>query len=82
MAAGLPVIASDLPAHRDIVRHGETGFLVSTPQELADALNRLSDPSTNQTFGKAARNAAIRLYGTWEDCSSRYLAAYAKLMSA
>ena len=30
MASGLPVVASDWDGYRDIVRHGETGFLVGT----------------------------------------------------
>ncbi|MDO4558361.1 MAG: glycosyltransferase, partial [Planctomycetia bacterium] len=30
MAAGLPVVASDIPGNRDLVVHGETGFLVPT----------------------------------------------------
>lgn len=27
MAAGLPVVASDIPGNRDLVKHGETGLL-------------------------------------------------------
>jgi glycosyltransferase involved in cell wall biosynthesis len=30
MAARLPVIASNLPAHRDLIRSGETGMLVDS----------------------------------------------------
>jgi len=81
MASGLPIIASDLPAHRDIIRHGETGFLVSTREDLRAAINYLSDPENNRKAGAAAREAAIASYGTWEDCASRYQTAYAKLIS-
>jgi len=42
MAAGLPVVASDVRAHRDIVIHGETGFLASDPQQWVAALSRLA----------------------------------------
>lgn len=80
MASGLPIIASDLPAHRDIIRHGETGYLVSSKEDLRTALHQLSDPIINQKFGEAAREAAIAYYGTWEDCASRYQSAYAKLL--
>ena len=79
MAAGLPIIASDLPAHRDIIRHGETGFLVSSQEELQKALEHLSDPSTNRRFGDAARAVAIERYGTWQDCAERYMTAYRTL---
>lgn len=81
MAAGLPIIASALPAHRNIVRHGETGFLVSSQEELRAALNYLSNPTNNWKFGEAAREVAIARYGTWEDCASRYYTAYAKLLT-
>lgn len=81
MASGLPIIASDLPAHRDIIRHGETGFLVSTREDLHAAINYLSDPENNRKTGAAAREAAIASYGTWEDCASRYQTAYARLIS-
>ncbi len=30
MATGLPVVATDIPGNRDLVRHGQTGFLVPT----------------------------------------------------
>lgn len=79
MAAGLPIIASDLPAHRDIIRHGETGFLVSSQEELKKALEHLSDPSHNRLFGDAARAVAIARYGTWQDCAERYMTAYRTL---
>lgn len=79
MAAGLPIIASDLPAHHDIIRHGETGFLVSSQEELQKALEHLSDPSTNRRFGDAARAVAIERYGTWQDCAERYMTAYRTL---
>lgn len=81
MASGLPIIASDLPAHRDIVRHGKTGFIVSSREELHSALDHLSFPENNRAFGEAAREAALASYGTWDDCAARYRAAYARLMS-
>jgi glycosyltransferase involved in cell wall biosynthesis len=80
MASGLPIIASDLPAHRDIVQHGETGFIVSTPDELENALAYLSVSANNVRMGEAARRAALTRYGTWDDCAERYMAAYRDLM--
>src|SRR3546814_18964699 len=41
MAASLPIVASDMPAHASIVAHGETGLLCNSPGELAAALDRL-----------------------------------------
>jgi glycosyltransferase involved in cell wall biosynthesis len=43
MAAGVPIVASDLPSLREIIRHGENGWLVEagSPQALADGIRRL-----------------------------------------
>ena len=38
LACGTPVVAYPSGALPDIVEHGITGFLVRTPQEMADAI--------------------------------------------
>lgn len=80
MAAGLPVIASDLPAHRDCVRHGANGWIVRDQVELGLALSQLEVPSTNQQVGQAARDWARTDIGNWEDCAARYACAYERLL--
>lgn len=56
MAAGLPVIANPVGMNRTMVRHGETGFLVRTGQETAEAIARLADdPALRRRMGAAAR---------------------------
>jgi glycosyltransferase involved in cell wall biosynthesis len=60
-AAGLPLIATDVPGCREICRDGDTGLLVplKSIKPLADALERLAgDPALRATFGAAARTAA------------------------
>ncbi|MGA3294916.1 MAG: GT4 family glycosyltransferase PelF [Candidatus Acidiferrales bacterium] len=55
MAARLPVVASDIPANREVVKNGQTGLLapLGDPAGYAESLNRLLiDP------GLAARIAA------------------------
>ena len=44
MACGLPVIASDIPAHRELIADGINGLLVSPkdPAGLADAINKMA----------------------------------------
>jgi glycosyltransferase involved in cell wall biosynthesis len=79
MAAGLPVIASDLPAHRDIIQHGTTGWLVGSAADLAEALRALQDPDVNRTVGEQARSWVMREIGTWDDCVRRYKNAYQRL---
>lgn len=80
MAAGLPVIASDLPAHRDLLRNGETGFLVDNANCFASALAQLDDPQLNSRIGLAARNWVAEHIGTWDDCARRYVGAYNDLL--
>jgi glycosyltransferase involved in cell wall biosynthesis len=37
MAAGLPVVASDIPPNRELVAHGETGYLAPVGDRVAFA---------------------------------------------
>src|SRR5262249_39323684 len=39
-AAGLPVVANPVGVHPEMIRHGETGFLASTPAEWLQAIGR------------------------------------------
>ncbi|MDH4215285.1 MAG: glycosyltransferase family 4 protein [Gallionella sp.] len=80
MAAGLPVIASNLSAHRDIIRHRQTGWLVDSVEELRAALVALEIPDSNQETGQAARNWIEGNIGNWDDCASRYVSAYQCLL--
>ena len=55
-AAGLPVVANPVGAHREMVRDGETGFLATTAAEWALAVTRLvSDARMRQRMGHLAR---------------------------
>jgi len=59
MAAGLPSVAIDSPFHRDIVRHGETGYLCRSQTEVIDRIAQLIDtPPLRQRMGRAARTIA------------------------
>jgi glycosyltransferase involved in cell wall biosynthesis len=76
MAAGMPIIASRMPAHATVVIDGETGLLCESPQSYGDALIRLEDAATNQQFGEAARRRVNDELGTWDDCAQRYTRVY------
>ena len=76
MAAGLPVIASKLPAHADLLQAAEGGLLVDSEDEFAAALRDVSNPDTRASLSTAARQAIKSTYGTWDDCATRYHALY------
>lgn len=56
MSLEKPIVASDIPANRAVIRHGENGFLASSPEETARLLRLLlHDPNLCRRMG---RNAA------------------------
>lgn len=80
MAAGMPVIASNLPAHRDLIRHRETGWLVDSRADLQQALQFLEMPENNRNLGQVASRWIKTEIGDWNDCAARYAAAYEELL--
>jgi glycosyltransferase involved in cell wall biosynthesis len=78
MAFGLPVVASDLPAHRAAVVPGETGFLVKTEVELLERCQELiDDADLRRRLGAAGRERVRR-----EFSRERQLAELSRLYSA
>jgi len=84
MASGTPVIASRLDGLPEVVRDGETGFLV-TPgdvEELRDRIAQLlGDRTLAARMGARGRDLVLERF-TWEACAQRCLAAYEELLSA
>ena len=65
MAAGLPVVASDVGGVGELVVDGETGLLVppADPARLADALERLlGDSALRRRLGAAGRTRAFERF--------------------
>jgi glycosyltransferase involved in cell wall biosynthesis len=76
LAAGLPVITTDIYANRGLVEPGRTGFLVppADPAALAARVDLLADdPELVRTLAAAARDAALGW--SWEQVANRYLQA-------
>src|SRR6185436_1896203 len=73
MAAGTPVIASDLAPVRELVSHGEHGLLVRAgrPEPMARAMRAMADdPSARRVMGRRAL-ARIRKDYTWKGIEGR-----------
>ena len=60
-ASGLPVVAFDNGGIPEVVRNGETAFLVPPLDRTAfvTALTRLTDPGLRSTMGEAARRHVV-----------------------
>ena len=83
MAAGVPVVATDIPGYREVVRDGLEGLLVppGDPPALAAALVRiLEEPDLASTLAAAGRERARAF--SWEVIAPRLEAVYRGAVAA
>ena len=73
MAAGLPVIATDIYGNRDLVEPGRNGFLLPTanPDAIAGAIDELAaNPALLRSLGSGGRVTAMGR--RWEGVAEEY----------
>lgn len=79
MASGLPVVLSDIPAHRYLIEDGENGILFKKGQSH-DLYNKISnlllDDSLRKKIGYNARKTIIENGFTWNELSGKFEALY------
>jgi len=83
MAAGRPVVATDTPAHRELITSEENGLLVpgGGRAEFGRATDRLlTDPALAQRLGEAARRRVLSEFSV-EKMTERYLELYRTLLA-
>jgi phosphatidylinositol alpha-mannosyltransferase len=83
MAAGTPVVASDIPGYRDVVRDGRDGLLVPPrdPEALAEATARvLEDPALAARLSTAGPERASAF--SWDAVAPRLEAVYERVSAA
>ena len=82
IAAGVPVICTDLPGQRELVEEGDCGIVV-TPgsiEELVDAVRTISnDPALHQRLSRNCREYRAQL--SWENDAGRLSSAVVKASS-
>ena len=79
LAAGLPVVASDIPVFAEYLRDGESALLVppNDPAALAGALGRLAgDPALRRRLADGGRPLVDRF--TWAASARRHMEIYAE----
>jgi glycosyltransferase involved in cell wall biosynthesis len=74
MAARVPVVATDVPGIRDVVRNGETGLLVpvAQPGEMAAAIRRISEDDALRSRLIDAAFHDVRRRFTWSAVLPQY----------
>jgi len=74
MAAGVAVVATDVPGIRDVIRHNQTGLLVppSDPPRLAAAIGQLVEDRALRERLIAAASADVRQRLTWATVMPQY----------
>lgn len=78
MAAGVPIVTTDAPGCRDLIRHGHTGLIVpaGAVRELAAAMDRvLSQAELRGRLGAAAAEWA-REHCRWSSALPKWVALY------
>ena len=78
MAMGLPCVGTDVGGVAEVIRHGETGFVVpkKDPAAMAEALGRLlGDAGLRERAGCAGREAALAHH-----CLERVAARHARVI--
>jgi glycosyltransferase involved in cell wall biosynthesis len=67
MASGLPVVASALPANKEIVQDGSNGYIVTNETEWYNSLEKLIiDTNLRSEFGAKGREIITKYtYQVW-----------------
>ena len=82
MACGMPIVSTNIPAIREAIVDGESGFLVPPrePKFLADSiLKLLADKALRRKMGQAARKRVEKQF-TWDIVAEKALSVYNEIL--
>jgi glycosyltransferase involved in cell wall biosynthesis len=82
MAAGVPVVASDIPGTRDLITHDQTGLLVHVGDRggfAREAHRLLENPDLSRRLGQAGRER-VQSDFTVEKMVEKYVSMYQQLL--
>lgn len=75
MAAGIPVVCSDIPNHRELIKHKETGLLFKDLTQLRKAVESLQDSGLRNKIAKAAK-LYVKKHHNIKDKAKQYMELY------
>jgi glycosyltransferase-like protein len=83
MAAGLPVVTSDIPVFREYLEHGRGALLVPAQDAgaLADAMLRLAGDADLRSALAVAGSGVASAY-TWDGCACQHMAIYDRIAAS
>lgn len=78
-AAGLPIISTSVGVARELIKDGETGFLITgKDQEITERITQLTDKNLRKKMGNALKEKVRNLYG-WQGVIDQYVELYQSL---
>jgi glycosyltransferase involved in cell wall biosynthesis len=84
LASGVPVVTSAMAGAAELIRDGESGYVVADPEDdaaFAAAVDRvLADPAARAVMARGARAAVREL--TWDVVAARTLEVYRSVVEA
>ena len=81
MAAGLPIVASDIPGYRDVARDGVEAVLVTPgdPDALVTGVAKvLEDPALAKALGEGGRARAVQY--DWDSVTAKIVQLYREIL--
>ena len=84
MAQGRLLVASDVGGHKELIRHGETGWLfkAGSRDALADAVETLLDRRAEWPLLRQSGRRFVETQRNWANSVARYAPVYASLTEA
>lgn len=72
MSLGIPAVCTDMGANRDVVKHGENGFLAKTSEQWLNCFDALIDDGVlRKRLGDEARRTVVENY-SMEKCGKMF----------
>jgi glycosyltransferase involved in cell wall biosynthesis len=81
MCAGLPVVATPIPAYEPVIEQGHNGFLARSRRDWIQCLEALRDPDARREIGQRARESVLVRYSMDEQARRLIAVLEARLRS-